>query len=46
MEFIESFMKFSFSDDDIFRIEEDELVKPYHPWPPARLAVGTHGCPT
>ena len=27
MEFIESFMKFSFSDDDIFRIEEDELVK-------------------
>lgn len=27
MEFIESFMKFSFSDDNIFRIEEDELVK-------------------
>ena len=27
MEFIESFMKFSFSDDDIFRIEDDELVK-------------------
>lgn len=27
MEFIESFMKFSFNDDDIFRIEEDELVK-------------------
>ena len=27
MEFIESFMKFSFDDDDIFRIEEDELVK-------------------
>ena len=27
MEFIESFMKFSFCDDDIFRIEEDELVK-------------------
>lgn len=27
MEFVESFMKFSFSDDDIFRIEEDELVK-------------------
>lgn len=27
MEFIESFMKFSFSDDDIFRVEEDELVK-------------------
>lgn len=26
MEFVESFMKFSFSDDDIFRIEEDELV--------------------
>ncbi len=26
MEFIESFMKFSFSDDDLFRIEEDELV--------------------
>lgn len=27
MEFIESFMKFSFRDEDIFRIEEDELVK-------------------
>ena len=27
MEFVESFMKFSFSDEDIFRIEEDELVK-------------------
>lgn len=27
MEFVESFMKFSFSDDDMFRIEEDELVK-------------------
>ena len=27
MEFIESFMKVSFSDDDIFRIEDDELVK-------------------
>lgn len=27
MEFIESFMRFSFSDDDIFRIEDDELVK-------------------
>ena len=26
MEFVESFMKFSFSDEDIFRIEEDELV--------------------
>ena len=26
MEFVESFMKFSFHDDDIFRIEEDELV--------------------
>lgn len=27
MEFIESFMKFSFRDEDIFRIEEDELMK-------------------
>ena len=27
MEFVESFMKFSFQDDDIFRIEEDELVQ-------------------
>ena len=27
MEFIESFMKFSFRDEDLFRIEEDELVK-------------------
>lgn len=27
MEFVESFMKFSFRDEDIFRIEEDELVK-------------------
>lgn len=27
MEFVESFMKFSFEDDSIFRIEEDELVK-------------------
>lgn len=27
MEFIESYMKFSFNDDDIFRIEEDELVR-------------------
>ena len=27
MEFVESFMKFSFLDDDIFRIEEDELVQ-------------------
>lgn len=27
MEFIESFMKFSFADDDVFRIEEDELVR-------------------
>lgn len=27
MEFIESFMKFSFCDDDLFRIEEDELVR-------------------
>ena len=27
MEFTESFRKFSFSDDDIFRIEDDELVK-------------------
>lgn len=27
MEFIESFMQFSFRDEDIFRIEEDELVK-------------------
>ena len=27
MEFGESFMKFSFLDDDIFRIEEDELVQ-------------------
>lgn len=27
MEFIESFIKFSLNDDDIFRIEEDELVK-------------------
>ena len=26
MEFIESFMKFSFADDDVFRIEKDELV--------------------
>lgn len=26
MEFIESFMKFSFADDDVFRIEEDELA--------------------
>ena len=26
MEFVESFMKFSFRDEDIFRIEEDELV--------------------
>lgn len=26
MEFVESFMKFSFHDDDLFRIEEDELV--------------------
>ncbi len=27
MEFVESFMKFSFRDEDVFRIEEDELVK-------------------
>lgn len=27
MEFVESFMKFSFCDDDVFRIEEDELVR-------------------
>lgn len=27
MEFIESFMKFSFADDDVFRIENDELVR-------------------
>lgn len=27
MEFVESFMQFSFRDEDIFRIEEDELVK-------------------
>lgn len=27
MEFIESYMKFSFRDEDIFRIEEDELVR-------------------
>lgn len=27
MQFVESFMKFSFHDDDFFRIEEDELVK-------------------
>lgn len=27
MEFIESFMKFSFADDDVFRIEVDELVR-------------------
>ncbi|MDO4510956.1 MAG: hypothetical protein Q4B68_03950 [Bacteroidales bacterium] len=27
MEFYESFMKFSFADDDIFRIEDDELAK-------------------
>lgn len=26
MEFVESFMKFSFHDDDLFRIEEDELI--------------------
>lgn len=26
MEFVESFMKFSFHDDDMFRIEEDELI--------------------
>lgn len=26
MEFIESFMKFAFADDDVFRIEKDELV--------------------
>lgn len=27
MEFIESFMEFSFADDDVFRIENDELVR-------------------
>lgn len=27
MEFVESFMKFSFNDADLFRIEEDKLVK-------------------
>jgi hypothetical protein len=27
MEFVESFMKFSFNENDLFRIEEDELVK-------------------
>ena len=27
MEFVESFMKFSFNDEDVFRIEEDELVR-------------------
>lgn len=27
MVFVESFMKFSFNEDDLFRIEEDELVK-------------------
>ncbi len=27
MEFVESFMKFSFRDEDVFRIEEDELVR-------------------
>lgn len=27
MEFVESFMKFSFDDDNIFRIEEDELIR-------------------
>lgn len=27
MDFYESFMKFSFNDEDIFRIEEDEIVK-------------------
>ena len=27
MEFIESLMKFSFADDDVFRIEKDELIR-------------------
>lgn len=27
MEFYESFMKFSFADDDVFRIEDDPLVE-------------------
>ena len=35
MEFVESFMKFSFRDEDVFRIEEDELVK---------AAVGIKAC--